>query len=108
MGAVKVVKQSKQPCSPVVGNVVEQLLGFAAEGDDAVLAEAREMLRQGRLAQAHPLAERGHAEFTRGREVAQDEEPLLIGQCTKQCRGLVRLRGELFERWSGYLHINNI
>lgn len=57
-GAINVVEQAKQACRLVVGNVIKERLGFPAEGDDAVFAQAGEMLGQGRLAQGHPLAER--------------------------------------------------
>ena len=91
------MQKFEQPCRPVVRNVVEQGLRFAPEGDDAILSKAGEMLRQRRLAETHSLAERRYAKLARRREVAKDEQALLIAKAAQQCSGICRLRGQLFD-----------
>ena len=67
------MQNRQHPLRLFVGDMVKEALGFAAKGDDSLVAQAREMLRQGRLAEFHPLAQGGDAEFAFGREMAQDE-----------------------------------
>lgn len=55
-------------------------LAISSEGHQLLLAEPCEMLGQRRLAKRHSLAERADRKLALGDEMAQDEEPLLVGE----------------------------
>ena len=58
--AINVVQCGQHARGSVVDDVVEERLCLPAEGDDAVFAQTGQMLRKGRLAEAHFFAERGN------------------------------------------------
>lgn len=68
----------------VVGDVVKERLCFPAEGYDAIYSQSGEMLRKGRLANVHSIAQRRNAELAGGREMAQDEKALLVAKGAQQ------------------------
>ena len=76
---------------PRVGDPVVERLRFAAERDQAVVAQPRKMLRQRRLAEADGVGERGDGHLAAGGEMAQDQQPVLVGEQLQKLGGLVGL-----------------
>jgi hypothetical protein len=53
-----------------IGDAVPERLAFAPEGDEALLAHLREVLRQGRLRQTHGFREGAHVALAAFDELA--------------------------------------
>ena len=78
--AVEPVQGREQRLDPRIGDAVPERLGFAAEGNDPLLAHAREMLRQRRLGQADFVGERADRRLARFHQLAKDEQPAVVGE----------------------------
>ena len=81
----------EQRLHPRIGDAVPERLGVAAEGNDALLAHAREMLRQRRLRQADVVGERADRRLARFHQLAEDEQPAVVGEGAQQVGDLAGL-----------------
>src|SRR5262249_40958695 len=70
---------------------VPERLAFAPEGNEALLAHPREVLRQSRLRQAHGSGEGGYVALATFDELAQDHQPALVGERAQDAGDLNRL-----------------
>ena len=74
----------EQRFHPRIGDSVPERLGVAAEGDDALVPHAREMLRQRRLREADILGERTNGGLARFHQLAKNEQAAVVGKGTQQ------------------------
>ncbi len=72
-------------------------LRLAAERDEPFLSKPSEMLRKRRLAELQPLAQLAHGQLSLRCEVAQDEQPLFVGQRFEQRSRVGGLCGEVVQ-----------
>lgn len=78
--AVDAPKGGEQAGDPGVADPVVERLALAAGGDEAVGAQQRQMLRQRRLAEADAFGERADRHLAGLRQLAEDQQPLLVGE----------------------------
>ena len=81
-----------------IGNPIAQHLPLAAIGDEALLAQLGEVLRQRRLADADTLDECADRQFARGGKMAHYEEAGPVGERSEQPGDLVRTARHVDER----------
>lgn len=80
---------------PGIAQPVVERLRFPAERHDSLFAKLGKVLRQRRLAKLQALHQGADRQLALGKEMAQQEQPLLIGEQPKQIRGSSRLRFEV-------------
>ena len=78
--AIETVQGREQALDPRIGDPVPERLGVAAEGHDAFLAHAREVLRQRRLRQADVFGQCADRRLPVLHELAEDEQPPVVGE----------------------------
>ena len=98
LGAEQVVQQRQHPLGLRVAQAVIDRLGLLASAHQPLLAKPGEMLRQSGLAKVDALGKLADRQLAARRQMAQDEQPDLVGHGLEHGGRFVRLPAELHEK----------
>ena len=93
------MQRRQQVLDPRIGDAVPEGLGVAAEGDEAFLAHAREMLRQGGLGELDVVGELADRRLAAFDQPAQDQQPAVVGERAQQVGDLAGLGLEVAAKY---------
>jgi hypothetical protein len=95
--AIKLLEQFEDARGARIGHAIVQRLRFAAECDEAVSAQQRQVLRQSGLAQANRIYEVTNFHFAARSQEAENQKPVFVAEKLQHARRRRGLFGKRFD-----------